>query len=192
MSIIENRRIEIRSMKKLIGLGILAVVVVVSLFGSVTIVSAGNRGIVLRFGKIDRVLPEGLNFKIPFAERVETMDVTIQKVQTLESTASYDLQEVMTTIAVNYRVLPDSAGELYRELRHELEDRVIKPNIEESIGKAQALERRLPAERRDLRCATASADPAPGPQARAASARAARASGRLRSTAGWSRSASRT
>jgi regulator of protease activity HflC (stomatin/prohibitin superfamily) len=61
------------------------------------------------------------------------MDVTIQKVETAESTASADLQEVTTTIAVNYRIVPEAAGDIYKSLRQEYEFRVIKPNIEESI-----------------------------------------------------------
>jgi prohibitin 2 len=67
------------------------------------------------------------------------MDVTIQKVETLESTASKDLQEVTTTIAVNYRIVPEAAGRIYRDLRQEYEFRVIKPNIEESVKAATAL-----------------------------------------------------
>ena len=67
------------------------------------------------------------------------MDVIIQKVETSESTASADLQEVTTTIAVNYRIVPEAAGNIYRSLRQEYEFRVIKPNIEESIKATTAL-----------------------------------------------------
>jgi regulator of protease activity HflC (stomatin/prohibitin superfamily) len=105
----------------------------------VVIVPAGNRGVILTWGQVTGVLGEGLSFITPVVQRVELMDVTIQKVETSEATASKDLQEVTTTIAVNYRLIPEAAGEIYKTLRKEYEFRVIKPNIEESIKATTAL-----------------------------------------------------
>ncbi|MCW4020655.1 MAG: prohibitin family protein [Candidatus Bathyarchaeota archaeon] len=105
----------------------------------IVIVPAGTRGVVLTWGSVTGVLDEGLHFITPIAQTVVFMDVTIQKVETLESTASKDLQEVTTTIAVNYRLIPEFAGEVYLQLKKEFEVRVIKPNIEESIKASTAL-----------------------------------------------------
>jgi prohibitin 2 len=102
-------------------------------------VPAGTQGVVLTWGSVTGVLSEGLHFIMPVAQQVVFMDVTIQKVQTSESTASKDLQEVTTSIAVNYRVMPDYAGEVYQNLRKECETRVIQLNIEESIKATTAL-----------------------------------------------------
>jgi len=114
--------------------------IVILLFAAVLVVSrgivivpAGTRGVVLTWGSVTRVLDEGLHFITPIAQTVVFMDVTIQKVETSESTASKDLQEVTTTIAVNYRLFPEFAGEVYKTLRQEYEVRVIRPSIEESI-----------------------------------------------------------
>ena len=49
------------------------------------------------------------------------------------------MQEVTTTIAVNYRIIPERAGEIYKSLRQEYETRVIEPNIQESIKASTAL-----------------------------------------------------
>ena len=105
----------------------------------IVIVPSGMRDIVLTWGSVTNVLGEGLHFVTPLVQQVVFMDVTIQKVETSESTASKDLQEVTTTIAVNYRVIPDRAGDVYRILRKEYEYRVIRPNIEESIKATTAL-----------------------------------------------------
>jgi len=112
---------------------ILLFAVVLVLARGVVIVPAGSRGVVLTWGSVTRVLDEGLHFITPIAQTVVLMDVTIQKVETSESTASQDLQEVTTTIAVNYRIVPEFAGEVYKNLRQEYEFRVIKPSVEESI-----------------------------------------------------------
>ena len=111
------------------------------LFGtqSFTVVEAGTRGVLLTWGQVTGILDEGLHFVIPIAQKVVSMDVTIQKAETEESTASADLQEVTTTIAVNYRLIPSSVDSIYRDLRQDYELRVIKPNIEESIKATTAL-----------------------------------------------------
>ncbi|MFZ4833965.1 protease modulator HflC [Rouxiella sp. Mn2063] len=64
---------------------LIVVVVLVALFTSVFVVQEGQRGIVLRFGKVLRdsenkplVYAPGLHFKVPFFESVKTLDARIQ------------------------------------------------------------------------------------------------------------------
>jgi regulator of protease activity HflC (stomatin/prohibitin superfamily) len=64
------------------------------------------------------------------------MNVQVQKAESTESAATNDLQEVTTTVAVNYRLNPTAVNQIYRELRQDYVSRVIKPNIEESIKAA--------------------------------------------------------
>jgi regulator of protease activity HflC (stomatin/prohibitin superfamily) len=93
----------------------------------------------LTWGKVEeKILGEGLNFVIPFIQSVELMNVQVQKAESTESAATNDLQEVSTTVAVNFRLEPSSVNEIYRELRQDYVSRVIKPNIEESIKAATA------------------------------------------------------
>jgi prohibitin 2 len=102
-------------------------------------VPAGYRGVLLTWGKVeDRILPEGLSFIIPFVQTVELMNVQVQKAESTESTATLDLQEVSTTVAVNFRLMPGAVNTIYRDLRQDYVSRVIKPNIEESLKAATA------------------------------------------------------
>jgi regulator of protease activity HflC (stomatin/prohibitin superfamily) len=113
---------------------IIVAVLAVLLLSSTVQVPAGNRGILTTFGKVEnRILEEGLNFKYPFIQSVVLMDVQIQKAESTESTATADLQEVSTTVAVNYRLNPNQVNNIYRDLRQDYLVRVIKPNIEESL-----------------------------------------------------------
>jgi regulator of protease activity HflC (stomatin/prohibitin superfamily) len=127
--------------KWLVAVPIAIILIAAFLVGTrgIAIVPAGRRGVVLTWGSVTGVLGEGLHFITPIAQEVVYMDVTIQKVETQESTASADLQTVTTTIAVNYRIRPELAGEVYTNLRQEYEFRVVKPNIEESIKATTAL-----------------------------------------------------
>ncbi|MCW3978429.1 MAG: prohibitin family protein [Candidatus Bathyarchaeota archaeon] len=126
--------------------GLLAVLLVIVIFGGAiwiqgfARVPAGYRGVLLTWGKVEeRILPEGLSFIIPFVQSAELMNVQVQKAESTESTATNDLQEITTTVAVNFRLRPNAVNEIYRELRQDYVSRVIKPNIEESLKAATAL-----------------------------------------------------
>ena len=127
--------------KKLIGL-IVVIVVIVSVvvaFGNATVtIPTGYKGILLVWGEATQVLPEGLHFINPIGTDVELMNVQIQKAEATEATASEDLQEVTTTVAVNYRLEEAYLLEIYKNFRQDYESRIIAPNIEESLKAATA------------------------------------------------------
>jgi regulator of protease activity HflC (stomatin/prohibitin superfamily) len=106
------------------------------LFGSFYTIGAGERGIVLTFGKPDMVAKgEGLNFKIPLIQSIIKMDVKTLKYEAELSAASRDLQTVTTKIAINYRISPESVPELYRNVGINYAEKVIYP-LEQEVNKA--------------------------------------------------------
>jgi len=120
--------------------GTVIILLIIAIAGVVVVTTAtvripsGTRGVLLTWGKVeDKVLQEGLNFKIPFTQTVVLMNTQIQKAESTEATATADLQEVSTTVAVNYRLNPMRVNLIYTDLRQDYVNRVIKPNIEESI-----------------------------------------------------------
>ena len=128
--------------------GILVVLLIVAVVGILVVsqvvvqVPSGSRGVLLTWGKVeDRVLGEGLNFKMPFSQSVVLMDIQIQKAESVESTATKDLQEVSTTVVVNFRLDPLAVNDVYRDLRQDYVSRVIKPNIQESLKATTSLYR---------------------------------------------------
>jgi regulator of protease activity HflC (stomatin/prohibitin superfamily) len=86
----------------------------------------------------DRILDEGLRFKIPFIEDIIPVDVKIQKAQTDSSASSKDLQMVSSTIAVNYHVDPGKVNTVYQEIGILFKQRVIDPSVQESVKAATA------------------------------------------------------
>src|SRR3989441_2902157 len=110
------------------------VVIIVVMFESVVVVEAGHRGVVLYVGAVEnRVLGEGIHFIIPFAEQVVQLEVRTLKFQADATAASNDLQEVQTTIALNYHVSPSQANIIYQQLGANYSDRIIAPTIQESV-----------------------------------------------------------
>ena len=126
--------------------GLIAVVIIVLVLGGALYVQgfarvpAGYRGVLLTWGKPeDKILGVGLNFIIPFMQNIELMNVQLQKAESSEDTATRDLQQVTTTVAVNFRLDPSKVNIIYSDLRQDYVSRVIKPNIEESLKAATAL-----------------------------------------------------
>lgn len=129
---------DIQKIMRIIGFG-LAVFVLLSFFmGSYFVINAGERGIVLRFGAVNRVVPEGIHFKMPFMEEIVKMSVRVQKNTTKTEAASRDLQVVHTTMVLNYSLQADKVGEVYKNIGLNYSEKIIDPVIQESFKAASA------------------------------------------------------
>jgi prohibitin 2 len=113
-----------------------AVVVVILLFALAPFgtVPAGYRGVMTTFGSpSDQVLSEGIHFRVPLAQRLNLVNVSIQKGEGDGDAASRDLQTVHTRVALNYHVRPDAAVTVFRDLGNEPGQRIIIPSVQEAV-----------------------------------------------------------
>lgn len=121
------------SIAKYVGLGILAFIILIVLFGSFGTVGAGERGVKTRFSNVVGEVQPGLYFKAPFIEHVTTTDIQTQKVQQDTTAASSDLQDVKATIAVNFNIDPSKVISIYQNIGSDYQDVVIDPAIQETV-----------------------------------------------------------
>ncbi len=121
---------------KVIGSIVLFLILVILFFSSFGTIGAGERGVKTRFGGVIGELGTGLYLKIPIIEGVEVFDVQTQKEQVDAEAASSDLQDVKTTIAVNYNVDPTKVTALYTNIGTDYKTRVIDPAIQEAVKAA--------------------------------------------------------
>ena len=102
-------------------------------------IGAGERGVVLNFGAVQQaVLGEGLHFRIPIMQKVVPMDVKVQKATTDATASSSNLQEVSSTVAINYHIMPDRANIVYQSIGIEFKDRIIDPAVQEVVKAVSA------------------------------------------------------
>src|SRR5919112_130458 len=117
-------------------------IIVISIIAasSVRTVDAGNRGVLVQFGNVDtsKSLDEGLHFVVPFRDNVVQMEVRTQKIVESTTSASKDLQDVSTQVALNYHLNPDKAQVVYQQLGFDYPNRVITPAIQESVKQVTA------------------------------------------------------
>jgi regulator of protease activity HflC (stomatin/prohibitin superfamily) len=120
----------------IIGIIIISIMAV----SSVRIVDAGNRGVLVQFGNVDTdaSLDEGIHFVVPFRDNIIQMEVRTQKIVESATSASKDLQDVSTQVALNYHINPDRAQVVYQQLGFEYPNRVITPAIQESVKQVTA------------------------------------------------------
>ena len=123
------------------GISIVGIVLIIAsvISGSLTTIPAGHRGVVIRFSAVTgTILDEGLQTKLPFIDSVVKMSVQTEKYEIGAASASRDLQDVNTTIALNWRLDPSMAAEVYRTLGLEFIDRIAAPAVQETIKQVTA------------------------------------------------------
>lgn len=123
---------------KVLFIGVAGIAILLLIISTYFGVDAGERGVVLRFGEVNRVVEPGPNFKIPLAEDVVYMSVRVQKTTTKTEAASRDLQVVQTTMVLNYNLEPSKAGSMYSNIGLNYNERVIDPAVKESFKAAAA------------------------------------------------------
>lgn len=118
---------------KLFLYGTLFVIILFILFSTFYIVSAGERGVILTFGKANPVaVTEGLHFKIPIVQSVVKMEVKSQKYEADLTAASNDLQDVATKIAVIYHLSPEQTPTIFSTIGTDYTNRIIYPSEQET------------------------------------------------------------
>lgn len=123
---------------KIVGLVLIFLVVFTGMFSSMQSIGAGEIGIHTRFGSVVGEMTPGLHFITPFTDSVSIFDVQTQKEQVDAAAASSDLQDVHTTIAVNYNLDTTKVSDLYSRIGVNYQTKVIDPAIQETVKSVTA------------------------------------------------------
>ncbi|WP_445173345.1 prohibitin family protein [Microcoleus sp.] len=105
------------------------------------IVNAGERGVLMQFGKVqEQVLGEGLHVIVPTVYTVKKLSVRVQKQESSAEASSKDLQDVFTDVALNWHIVPDEANAIFQQIGDEKEVvvRIIDPAVEEVLKAVMA------------------------------------------------------
>ncbi len=118
-----------------IGVLVILFIVFIFIWSCFVIVPAGHRGVILWWGRVEsRVLGEGLNFKVPFAERVIKVDVKVQPHPFKEiDAASKEYQIVKLTGMMNFHIDPSYVHDLYQRVGLDFANKVIDPAFNDFV-----------------------------------------------------------
>jgi regulator of protease activity HflC (stomatin/prohibitin superfamily) len=112
----------------------IAVALIVS---SLSVIGAGQRGVVVLFGQISGVIDPGIHLLNPLSDVVK-INVQTQKETASATAASSDLQNVTATIALNYHINPTGVAALYTSVGKDVVSKIIDPSLQDSIKAATA------------------------------------------------------
>ena len=122
------------AMKRLIALALAVLLVVIIVPNCFATVPVGFTGIMLTMGKVeDTALSEGLHFKIPFVQKIVSMDNRVKKLELSTEAFSKDIQTVSATLAVNYRLQTEKTFAIYKSTGTAYEDNLIVPATHEVL-----------------------------------------------------------
>ena len=120
--------------KKLAVPVIIAVLLVIIAFNTFVVVDAGHTGVVVTLGKVNEgVLQEGIHIKIPFVQKVVTIDNRIRKLEVNTEAFSKDLQSINTVLAINYRVDTAKSYSIYKNIGADYESVLVVPAVNEVL-----------------------------------------------------------
>ncbi|MBW4562574.1 MAG: prohibitin family protein [Mojavia pulchra JT2-VF2] len=111
------------------------------IFRPFTIVNAGERGVVMKFGKVqDRVLDEGLHPLMPIVTSIKRLSVRVQQNTFQSDAASKDLQKITSELAVNWHIDPKRVNQVYQQVgdQQQIITGIITPAISEVLKAATA------------------------------------------------------
>lgn len=123
------------------GAVIAAVIMLVILFFifCFRVVGVGQEGLINQFGKVTREAQSGVVIKAPYPiQHLVKLNVQVQKEQTDASASTSDLQDVTTTLAVNYHIDPNHVKDLYTNVGTDYKNRLVDPAIQEAFKATSA------------------------------------------------------
>lgn len=123
--------------KKVIKITIISIIslfVVITFFNSFTTIKSGEIGLKSRFGQIvSQTTQEGIQFKVPYVEKVTKVNMKVQKADITSSSATKDLQDVSISFAINYQLQADKVMDLYKTVGASYVETILQPATQEAL-----------------------------------------------------------
>ena len=123
---------------RLVALGIVALLLVILIFSSITRVGTGHRGVLTLFGKVTgETLDEGIHLINPLKTNNE-MSVQIQTIKESANVPSSEGLMMALDTSLIYHLDPDRAAEVFDKIGADYEEKVVEPTLRSAIREATA------------------------------------------------------
>lgn len=130
-----------QKMRYVLKRAILGVIAIIVLFGSWTVVGAGNQGIKITLGKVQEgTLSPGFHFKLPLVTSIHKVSTQTQTDHDKLPAASSDLQDVEIEVVVNWHVNPNNVANIqiqYQGLEN-YTNSVVAPMVRDAVKATSA------------------------------------------------------
>lgn len=98
-------------------------------------VPVGNKAVIMEFGHVVAVVPDGLHFTKPWITTAVLLSTRVQASNLKAEAVSRDTQKVMTEAVVNWSFKPDKLGETFESVGNEADmvESIMLPALNESL-----------------------------------------------------------
>ena len=119
---------------KHIGLIVVVIVVLAVVIGGFFTVDTGEKGVVLRFGRLAAVDGEGLHLKIPLVDDVKKISVRDRNLSVNSEVSSSDIQTITVEVSLVYALDPNKIDHIFQTYGMDIENTLIRPTLSEKIN----------------------------------------------------------
>ncbi|MCR5097116.1 MAG: prohibitin family protein [Erysipelotrichaceae bacterium] len=120
--------------RKFVPAAVIVLLLLVLGLNSFVVVAPGHTGVVVTLGKVEeKVMQEGVHFKMPFTQEVIQIDNRITKLEVDTEAFSKDLQTVDTTLAINYRIDKNMSYSIFKDIGSNYEGVLVTPAVNEVL-----------------------------------------------------------
>ncbi|MBA2279486.1 prohibitin family protein [Candidatus Saccharibacteria bacterium] len=125
--------------RRKVMLGVVGLIILLWLvFATTVTIGTGKIAVMTRFGKVTgQELGEGFHFKSPL-DTANEYDIKVLKEETKAAAASKDLQDVASTLVINYRLEAGKISEIHRTVGVLYKEKLIDPAVQEVFKGATA------------------------------------------------------
>jgi len=120
--------------KKYVVMAIIAVVAAIFVYNGFYSINTGERGVVLRFGKLTGIVSEGLNMKIPFVDEVKILSVRDNNMTMKSEVSSSDIQTIAVEVGLVYSLNEKKVDHIYQTYGKNIESTLLRPTLSEKIN----------------------------------------------------------
>lgn len=120
--------------KRLIVTAVVLLLLAIIAFSSFYTINTGERGVVLRMGKLTGVVGEGLHVKMPFVDEIHHMSVRDQNLSLRSEVSSSDIQTIAVEVSLVYSLDPAKVGTIYQTYASNIETTLVRPTLSEKVN----------------------------------------------------------
>lgn len=97
-------------------------------------INTGERGVVLRLGKLTGVVGEGLHMKMPFVDEIQVMSIRDHNLTLKSEVSSSDIQTIAVEVSLVYSLDPAKMGTIYQTYASNIETTLVRPTLSEKVN----------------------------------------------------------
>ena len=113
---------------------IVASLVVLLCAASFYTIDTGERGVILRFGRLTGIANEGLNLKVPFIDRIEKLSIRDNNLTIKTEVSSSDIQTIAVQVGLVYALDQTKVDYVYQTYGKNIENTLVLPTLSEKIN----------------------------------------------------------